>query len=75
MTTTQSIVPTSKYDTDDHIDDYFTQSTEDDFQQQTFIYPEQQKPKATVTTKSKPRKNKRSGKNSNTLHFVFRVIN
>ncbi|CAF0962677.1 unnamed protein product [Rotaria sordida] len=55
-TTTQSIVSTSKYNDDD----YFTQSNEDDFQQQTFIYPEQQKIKATVSTKSKQRKNKRS---------------
>ncbi|CAF2464060.1 unnamed protein product [Rotaria sp. Silwood2] len=55
-TTTQSNVSTSKYDDDE----YFTQSNEDDFHQQTFIYPEQHKSKATVTTKSKPRKNKRS---------------
>ncbi|CAF4511156.1 unnamed protein product, partial [Rotaria magnacalcarata] len=60
MATTQSIVPTSKYDVDDRIDDYFAQSTEDDFQQQTFIYPEQQKMKSTTTNKSKSRKNKRS---------------
>jgi len=57
MATAQAIVNTSKYD--DNIDDYFTRPTEDDFQQQTFIYPEQQKSK---TTKSKPRKTKRSGR-------------
>ncbi|CAF3428217.1 unnamed protein product [Rotaria socialis] len=60
MATTQSIVPISKYDVDDRIDDYFAQSTEDDFQQQTFIYPEQQKMKSTTANKSKARKNKRS---------------
>jgi hypothetical protein len=60
MATAQAIVNTSKYD--DNIDDYFTRPTEDDFQQQqTFIYPEQQKSKTTIT-KSKPRKNKRSGR-------------
>jgi len=54
MATAQAIVNTSKYD--DNIDDYFTRPTEDDFQPQTFIYPEQQK------SKSKPRKTKRSGR-------------
>jgi hypothetical protein len=55
MANAQPIVSTSEYD-----DNYFPRSTEDDFQQQqTFIYPEQQKSK---TTKTKSRKNKRSGK-------------
>ncbi|CAF1176207.1 unnamed protein product [Adineta ricciae] len=58
MATAQAIVSTSKYD--DHLDDYFTRPSEDEFQQQTYIYSEQQKPKVTTTTKSKPRKNKRS---------------
>jgi len=59
MATAQAIVNPSKYD--DNIDDYFTRPIEDDFQQQTFIYPDQQKSKATLT-KSKPRKTKRSGR-------------
>jgi hypothetical protein len=63
MATTQPIVSTSEYD--DNIDDYFSRTNKDDFQQQTFIYPEQQqqqhKPRQPIT-KSKPRKNKRSGK-------------
>ncbi len=65
MATTQPIVSTSEYD--DNIDDYFSRTNKDDFQQQTFIYPEQQqqqqhqKTKTTIT-KSKPRKNKRSGR-------------
>ncbi|CAF1525918.1 unnamed protein product [Adineta steineri] len=61
MATAQAIVNTSKYD--DNIDDYFTRPNEDhDFQQQTFIYPEQQKSKVTNNNNksSKPRKNKRS---------------
>jgi hypothetical protein len=58
MANAQPLVSTSEYD-----DNYFTRSTDDDFQQQqqTFLYPEQQKSK-TIVTKSKPRKNKRSGK-------------
>ena len=60
MATAQAIVSTSKYD--DHLDDYFTRPSDDEFQQQTYIYSEQQKPKVTTTTKSKPRKNKRSGR-------------
>jgi hypothetical protein len=59
MATAQAIVNPSKYD--DNIDDYFTRPIEDDFQQQTFIYPDQQKSKTTLT-KSKPRKTKRSGR-------------
>ena len=53
MATAQSIVNTSEYD--DNIDNYFTRTNEDNFQQQIFIYPEQEKSK---TTKTKQRKNK-----------------
>ncbi len=62
METTQPIVSTSEYD--DNIDDYFSRPNKDDFQQPTFIYPEQQQQQKTKTTitKSKPRKNKRSGR-------------
>lgn len=63
MASTQPIVSTSEYD--ENIDDYFSRSTKDDFQQQTFLYPEQQQPLSSSKTKSiktKPRKNKRSGK-------------
>jgi hypothetical protein len=66
MATTQPMVSTSEYD--DNIDDYFIRTNKDDFQQQTFIYPEQQQKTKTTTTKSKPRKNKRSGKD---FFFIF----
>ncbi len=60
MATTQPIVSTSEYD--DNIDDYFPRTNKDDFQQPTFLYPEQQSKPKTNITKSKPRKNKRSGR-------------
>ena len=58
MASTQPIVSTSEYD--ENMDDYFSRTTKDDFQPQTFIYSEPSKSKSTIT-KSKPRKNKRSG--------------
>ncbi len=61
MATTQPIVSTSEYD--DNIDDYFPRTNKDDFQQQAFIYSEQTSSKTkSSNTKSKPRKNKRSGR-------------
>ncbi len=60
MATTQPIVSTSEYD--EAIDDYFPRTNKDDFSSPTFIYPEQQIKSKTTMTKSKPRKNKRSGK-------------
>ncbi len=72
MATTQPMVSTSEYD--DNIDDYFIRTNKDDFQQQTFIYPEQQQKTKTTITKSKPRKNKRSGKDC-FFYFHFLLTN
>jgi hypothetical protein len=60
MATTQPIVSTSEYD--DNIDDYFSRTNKDVFQQPTFIYSEQQSKSKPTITKSKSRKNKRSGR-------------
>lgn len=77
MASTQPIVSTSEYD--ENIDDYFSRSTKDNFQQQTFLYPEQQQQplssSKTKSTKTKPRKNKRSGKILIVDRFFFFLIN
>ena len=61
MATTQPIVSTSEYE--ENMDDYFPSTSKDDFQHaSTYLYAEQQSKSKSTVNKSKPRKNKRSGK-------------
>ena len=64
MATSQPIVSTSEYE--ENMDDYFSSTAKDDIQQQqqqqAFLYSEPQSKSKSTVTKSKPRKNKRSGK-------------
>lgn len=59
MAAAQAMLAASKYA--DEIDEYFGRPADDEFHQPAFVYPEQQKPPKATSTKSKPRKNKRSG--------------
>ena len=64
MASVQPIVSASTSEFDDNIDEYFPPANKDEFTSQTFIYSDGQttcKSKLPMA-KSKPRKNKRSGK-------------
>lgn len=62
MASTQPIVSTSEYE--ENMDDYFPSTSKDEFQATSaYLYADQQSKAKSTVTKSKPRKNKRSGKN------------
>ena len=67
MATAQPMVSTSEYE--ETIDEYFPRpcaEADDDFQQPPFVFTDQKKSKVS-SSKSKPRKNKRSGKQPDSI--------